>query len=86
MKTAQNDSQYTPLPVEEVFDGFEVAVADYQSGQSALDSAGSVLERCRAQLDYAQLSVEEADVQLEVVVMAFNSSTPESAEYPRFSD
>ena len=82
MKTAQNDSQYTPLPVEEVFDGFEVAVADYQSGQSALDSAGSVLERCRAQLDYAQLSVEEADVQLEVVVMAFNSSTPESAEYP----
>ena len=82
MKTAQNDSQYTPIPVDEAFDGFEVAVADYQSGRSALDDAGSQLERSRAQLDYAQLSVDEADAQLEVVVMAFNSSTPESADYP----
>ncbi len=82
MKTAQNDSLYTPLPVDEVFDGFEMAVADYHSGQSALEHAGAQLERTRAQLEYAQLSADEADVQLEVVVMAFNDSTPEAAEYP----
>ena len=82
MGTAQNDSSYTPLPVEAVFEGFEVAVADYASGCSSLDTSRLVLERAQAKLRYAELTLDEADAQLEVTVMAFNASTPQSPDYP----
>jgi exonuclease VII small subunit len=82
MDTAQNDSNYTPLPVEEVFEGFEMAVADYESGRSSLDTSRLQLERAQAQLEHAELTLDEADAQLEVIVMAFNASTPQSPDYP----
>ncbi len=82
MNTAQNDNNYSPLPVAEVFEGFEMAVADYESGQSSLDTSRLLVDRAQAQLEYAELTLDEADAHLEVIVMAFNASSPQSPDYP----
>ncbi len=81
MSSAQNDRQYKVPPVAEVVAGFEVAVADYERGQSVLDEARYRLDRMESQLEYAKLTLNESDAHLEVAVMKYNSTPPDDPQY-----
>lgn len=81
MNTAQNDSDFSSASVSQAFAGFEVAVAEYERGQSALDEARYRLDRATAELDYARVCLEEIEAELEVVVTEFNMSVPSAPDY-----
>jgi hypothetical protein len=81
MNAAQNDSDFFPDPLAKAVAGFEVAVADFERGHTALDEARYHLDRAKSQLEYAKLCVDESDAELEVVVMQFNASYPDADDY-----
>lgn len=81
MNAAQNDSEFRRASVAQAFAGFEVAVAEYERGQSALDEARYQLNRATAQLDYARVCLDEIEAELDVVVMQFNMSNPDAPDY-----
>lgn len=82
MNIAKNDTYYESLSVDQVCAGYETAIIDYEQGQSSLKQAAKALDLAGVELEYARLSREEADVQLEVVVLEFNASHPDDSAYP----